>query len=642
MSNTTYEYPEISIIVPVYNVEKYIHRCIASILAQTYSSFECILVDDCSSDTSGQICEEYAKKDERIKVIHKAQNGGLPQARKTGVENSSGEYVQFVDSDDWIEPNMIELLYKEAVSGNFDMVVCDYFVYRKDSVTIKNQRDYYNYEKHDIIKHFMTSNIHGNVWNKFVHKRLLLLVDFPIYNYLEDCVISIQNLYNASKIGLINVPLYHYCYNPQSIINNKNKKAKTRKKFEGSENWYAILRFLSTKYGTQLKMLEPELSPLINKMKRQAFFVGDLKKIRKIHAIYPTAGFCSSLFVYLIKAGIKLISRISIFFFVIKVLKRLGMNFRKAKYFGIKIAFLDILNSLCLKANVFTNRTNEKKHVSVLAWLSKNYDHLIQKYKNQYKIAKLNSSVIPKQIWIMWWDGIGAMPPLVKACYNSVLRHANDWKVTVITKKNYMDFLSLSRHVVEKFEAGRISVTHLSDVIRMSLLGRYGGLWLDATVLVTSNVALDNMSFFAVRRDYGGKFVPKQRWSINCIAGSSEILLFHFLSDFFCEYLKDHSEMIDYFLLDYAIALAYNSIPEVKGLIDNIIPNNKNYMLFNRHLQDEYSPQFFDDITKDTAFHKLTWKKKYPPINSQGKITLYGFILQQNQESISAQRPKPN
>ena len=313
-----------------------------------------------------------------------------------------------------------------------------------------------------------------------------------------------------------------------------------------------------------------------------------------------------------------------------KLSRRMGSFFRKIKYFGVKIAFLDILNSLCLKFNIFSNKVNQKKHDAILAWLSKNYDYLVQKYKSRYITTVLNRPAIPKQIWICWWDGIAAMPPLVRACYNSVLKYANGFKITVITKENYTNFLSLDNHLIEKVRHGIITVTHLSDIIRMLLLSRYGGLWLDATVLVTNDINLDNMSFFAIRRDFGGKFVPKQRWSGNCIAGSPEILLFHFMSEFFCEYWKEHINMVDYFLIDYAIAFAYYSIPEVKQLIDDIIPSNKNYMLFNRHLQDEYSPQFFSETTKNTVFHKLTWKTVYPITNSQNKITLYGFILQQN------------
>ena len=116
---------EISIIVPVYQVEKYIRQCIESILAQTFTDFELILVDDGSKDNSGKICDEYAEKDKRIRVIHK-ENDGLSDARNKGLDNASGNYFMFVDGDDYISPNMAECLYKKISEAKADIAACNY------------------------------------------------------------------------------------------------------------------------------------------------------------------------------------------------------------------------------------------------------------------------------------------------------------------------------------------------------------------------------------------------------------------------------------------------------------------------------------------------------------------------------------
>jgi glycosyltransferase involved in cell wall biosynthesis len=121
----------LSIIVPVYKVEKYLRQCIESILGQTYKDFELILVDDGSPDKSGEICDEYAKQDDRIKVIHK-QNGGLMSAWKSGVEIATGNYIGFIDSDDWIDSNMFEKLSTVATQNNADLVVCN-FIHEKEN-----------------------------------------------------------------------------------------------------------------------------------------------------------------------------------------------------------------------------------------------------------------------------------------------------------------------------------------------------------------------------------------------------------------------------------------------------------------------------------------------------------------------------
>ena len=116
----------VSIIVPVYKAEKYIHQCIDSLLAQTYRNIEVILVDDGSPDNCGKICDEYAAKDCRVKVIHQ-QNGGVSVARQTGIDHATGEYSIHADPDDWVEPNMIEELVTKAVADNADMVICDFY-----------------------------------------------------------------------------------------------------------------------------------------------------------------------------------------------------------------------------------------------------------------------------------------------------------------------------------------------------------------------------------------------------------------------------------------------------------------------------------------------------------------------------------
>ena len=115
--------PPITIIVAVYRAEAYFHYCMQSLLNQTFRDFEILLIDDGSPDNSGRICDEYAKKDARIRVFHK-ENGGVSSARQCGIDNAFGEYTIHVDPDDWIEPDMLEKLYKRAQKDNADMVFC--------------------------------------------------------------------------------------------------------------------------------------------------------------------------------------------------------------------------------------------------------------------------------------------------------------------------------------------------------------------------------------------------------------------------------------------------------------------------------------------------------------------------------------
>ena len=125
--------PKISVIVPVYNTEKYLHRCIDSILSQTFTDFELLLINDGSKDGSGAICDEYAAKDNRVRVFHK-ENCGVSSARNLGLDNVQGEWVLFVDSDDWMELTMLAKMYHAAIENNADCVYCDFNFVKQSGV----------------------------------------------------------------------------------------------------------------------------------------------------------------------------------------------------------------------------------------------------------------------------------------------------------------------------------------------------------------------------------------------------------------------------------------------------------------------------------------------------------------------------
>lgn len=133
--------PKISIIVPVYNVEKYLEKCVRSILAQTFTDFELILVDDGSPDSSGAMCDQFAEQDQRVKVIHK-ENGGLSDARNAGIEIATGEYLGFVDSDDYIADDMYELLYTNIVKEDADLSICGIYDVYEGKEPVEKQQQY--------------------------------------------------------------------------------------------------------------------------------------------------------------------------------------------------------------------------------------------------------------------------------------------------------------------------------------------------------------------------------------------------------------------------------------------------------------------------------------------------------------------
>lgn len=206
---------EISIIVPVYNLEGYLPKCIDSILAQSFTSFELILVNDGSTDRSGEICNEYANNDSRIKVIHK-KNGGVASSRNVGLETAKGNYIGFVDNDDYINKYMLEILYNTAISHSADIVICDYL-----EVAEGQYNDIRKYDTNCKVQHYnniealnqlyTTNNVTFVVpWNKLYKKYLFKDIEYKIGNINDDETVIHELLYYSNKITYIQTGLYYY------------------------------------------------------------------------------------------------------------------------------------------------------------------------------------------------------------------------------------------------------------------------------------------------------------------------------------------------------------------------------------------------------------------------------------------------
>lgn len=213
--------PLISVIIPVYNVEKFLKKCLNSVISQDYKNLEIILIDDCSSDDSGKICDEYSKTDSRIKVIHKTENEGVSSARNTGLENISGQYFSFVDSDDWIEPDMISYLYNGIIENDADISVCGHsaentWKNKSDHVQYKlvfNKKEAFNQLIHDVY-------LKSYLWNKLYKVKTKKNVMFPKNKTYEDLGEAYKFIINADKIVILPKMKYHYNNNKFSIVNN--------------------------------------------------------------------------------------------------------------------------------------------------------------------------------------------------------------------------------------------------------------------------------------------------------------------------------------------------------------------------------------------------------------------------------------
>lgn len=212
----------ISIIVPVYNVEQYLEKCVNSIVNQTYKNLEIILVDDGATDSSGKLCDELAKIDNRIKVYHK-ENGGLSDARNYGVERATGDYIGFVDSDDYIDAEMYEKLYEAIKKENVDVAECNLKIIYPEREELFTEQNYYNVcTKQEYLEEYLKiEKIFGSVWTKLISKKIAKELLFPKGKLYEDTYYAYDLINVANSFVLIDSPSYNYLMRENSITNSK-------------------------------------------------------------------------------------------------------------------------------------------------------------------------------------------------------------------------------------------------------------------------------------------------------------------------------------------------------------------------------------------------------------------------------------
>jgi len=217
---------KISVIVPVYNVEQYLERCAESIINQTYKNVEIILVDDGSTDNSGKLCDELAKKDERIKVIHK-ENGGVSEARNIGIDSATGEYVIFIDSDDYINEEMLSELYSQIKKENADVSVCGVMnVYENNHTPqARNINEYLILNNEEFLREYLKGErVPGGIWNKLIKASIAKTIKFPVGRIYEDAYYHYELIKLAKRYVVTTKPLYNYYHREGSLTEGCYKK----------------------------------------------------------------------------------------------------------------------------------------------------------------------------------------------------------------------------------------------------------------------------------------------------------------------------------------------------------------------------------------------------------------------------------
>lgn len=276
------------------------------------------------------------------------------------------------------------------------------------------------------------------------------------------------------------------------------------------------------------------------------------------------------------------------------------------------------------KPGSYTKKQNE----ILFSKLKEEFRPIIEKYQ---KGPKTPPSPIHEHtpIWVCWWQGEDNMPEMIKQCYKLMLKNRNKHPIILITKDNYTKYIELPPIILNRINNKDITFTFLSDIIRMSLLAKHGGIWIDATYWITKPLDINGIKLFTFRQDRfkGQGDICDFRWTCHCIGSASPYYIFAFIRDCFIHHLTLHKTNVIYLLIDYVINLAYEEFDDFRKIIDNL-PNHEPHIyimpwLFNQQLNTDT----LKDIIDTTPLLKLTYKQNYTRETIKGERTYYDYFM---------------
>lgn len=275
-------------------------------------------------------------------------------------------------------------------------------------------------------------------------------------------------------------------------------------------------------------------------------------------------------------------------------------------------------------------RIIEKKHEYVLGYLKSHYYTILRKYSAMQSENHTSTPTTEKYIWVMWWQGEENAPELVRMCIDSIRRNSNGASVIVINENNFKDYADIPEYIIEKHRKGIISFAQLSDIMRVFLIARHGGLWLDSTIYISQPIPSScfESDLFSLHTSYKKTaFVQNDRIHCFVLGGTKGSLIFQYIREFLSAYWKDHDVIIDYYLLDYSIMLAYWNIPWVKDEIDNLEYTSEGLYDLVAILNEPYEKEAVSRILSTNTFSKLIWNQKLKKVE-KNKPTVYGKLCQ--------------
>lgn len=268
----------------------------------------------------------------------------------------------------------------------------------------------------------------------------------------------------------------------------------------------------------------------------------------------------------------------------------------------------------------------ERKQQAILHYLQTNYQNLILKYTQKEEIPPASNQA---PIWVCWWQGENAMPPIVQSCFQSLCSHAGNHPVHLITQENISKYVTIPDYILRKVQEGKISFTHFSDILRMCLLYEHGGLWIDATVYVSQPIPekIFQEPLFTVASHIATDNVSQGRWTGFILGSRPKGVLCSFSREIFFNYWKQENRLLDYFLIDYVIDTAYQHLSSVKQQLNNISISHTRLFDMEEMLNLSYDEKHFSQLCQQQTFHKLSYKRIHSLLTTEGQPTLYERLV---------------
>lgn len=634
----------ISVVIPTHNRGDRIKDAIESVLNQTERDLEVLVVDDGSTDNTREIVASIP--DPRVKYARQ-EKAGACQARNRGVALSKGELIAFHDSDDLWRPEKLSLQLQCLEQTGADIVVSVIAERREDGTVVLLP--------FHLKQGFLTeSDALFGIGTQTVMGRRRAFEDFPFDPEMPRFQ-EMEMLYRARKqysIYFLDAVVADYRPGNDSISSDVKKlflacDLLDRKHPEllrgGSQAAYMLALRLIAEAEQACRTSTADCMECL----KRAEALGNTRRIKQLLFL----GRCGLYPLYLrvrnglwrAKSGntalwravawpVRRLRKLRDTFREIREAEPIRLYARKKQAFGASLARR---MAVYKTVDILTHYHTALFHGLTRRFLDRLTADITSPVQTERSMPADQMEPIP--VWALWWDGLENAPECVKVCVASQRKYftAPEYAYRLLTKDNYAQYATLDPAVMKRFQEDALSLTHLSDVLRCSLLAENGGLWMDATLYMTGPLNRQDLSgeLFTNRKTINPenlrRIVAGGRWSVYMLQTAPGNPLMCFLREAFARYWENYREAIDYYLFDYLIDTAWRRFPEVRRMMEKVPINNEHIFDLYAIRNEVYDPRRVQPILNENCVHKFSYKDSYDTVSRNGRMTIWRWMREE-------------